>query len=93
MVISKSWSHFEVLQDQESLALQTQTKTNQIWNELGDKLQIVDNVIKFLNTRSMDDLKTLGIKDETSIIMDTNKVHTKRDLEQQDQSKCNVILR
>ena len=67
-----------VLQDEEILAGQTQHAIIKLCNELGDKPQIDDSVIKFINSRSRSDLKVMGINDRTEIIMEVSKVHTRR---------------
>jgi hypothetical protein len=65
--VSQVGKHFTVLQDEESLACQVQQSIDKIWTELGDKPLVVDNLIKFLNTISWDELKTLGVNDITFI--------------------------
>lgn len=81
--IPKFWNHLVVLQDEEILFGQTQNAINKLGNELGDKPHITDSLIKFLNSRSRSDLKTMGINDRTEIIMEDSKVYTKMTLGQQ----------
>jgi hypothetical protein len=52
-------------------------EVSKAWEHLGDKVQIVDEVIKFLNNKTQNDLEVLGIKDKTAFIMKTSIVHTK----------------
>jgi hypothetical protein len=58
---------------------------------LGDKLLVVDNIIKFLNTRYWDDLKTLGVNDRTTLIMDSTRLLRKKQLVHKAQNLCNEI--
>ena len=60
---------------------------------MGDKPLVVDNVIKLLNSRSWDDLKTIGINDRTTLIMDATRVLTKKQLVQNAQTLCNEIFK
>jgi len=60
---------------------------------LGDKALVVDNLIKLLNTRYWDELKTLGVNDKTALIMDATRVLTKKQLVQNAQTLCNEIFK
>jgi hypothetical protein len=47
-------------------------EVSKAWECLGDKVQIVDEVIKFMNNRTQVDLEVLGIKDIIAFIMKTS---------------------
>ena len=59
---------------------------------MNDKPQFVNNVIKFINSKSWNELKSLGVPNHTSIIMEDSKVLVKKNLVQQAQSNCDKIL-
>jgi hypothetical protein len=42
-------------------------KVKRAWEQLGDKFQIANEVIKFLNNGTSEDLETLEIRDEDFI--------------------------
>jgi hypothetical protein len=75
------------------LACQVQQSIDKIWTELGDKPLVVDNLIKFLNTISWDELKTLGVNERTTLIMDATRVLTKKQLVQNAQLCAMKFLR
>jgi hypothetical protein len=54
---------------------------------------VVNNVIKFLNSKTWNQLKDLGANDSTYLIMDATNVLKKNNLVQQDQNKCSSIQR
>jgi len=61
------------------LAWQAQQRIDKIWNELGDKPLAFDNLIKFLNAISWDELKKIRVKyDITALIIDATKVLIKK---------------
>ena len=74
------------------MACNTKQNTNLILEKLNDKPQIVNNVIKCINSKYWNELKSLGVHDCSSIIMEASKVLTKINLVQQAQAKCNQIL-
>lgn len=65
------------------MVLNTKQDIDLIQKQLNGKPNIATKVIKFLNSRSWNELKALGIVDRTSIIIDVQKVITKRNLVQQ----------
>lgn len=83
---------FCLTDDEYKFACNTKHNINLIVEKLDDKPQIVNNVIKFLNSNSWNELKSLGVPDHTSIIMEASKVSTKKKLVQQSEAKCNNIL-
>jgi hypothetical protein len=51
------------------------------------------NVIKFCNSKTWNQLNSLGVNDYTSLIMDATKVLTKNNFFKQAQNKCSSIKR
>ena len=90
--IGRFWKHFVIIDDEYKLACDTQENIEFILERLNGKAQIVNNVIKFLNSNSWNELKSLGVPDHTSIIMEASKVLVKNNLVHQAQVKCNRIL-
>jgi hypothetical protein len=50
-------------------------------------------IFKFINANSKETLKNRGIKDITTMVMETEKIFTKRNLIQQAQNKCIMVRR
>ena len=61
--------------------------------KLDDKPKIVSNVIKFLNSKSWNELELLGFKDHMSLIMEDSKVTIENTLLQHGHNKCNLIFK
>jgi hypothetical protein len=63
------------------------------FQELGTRPQVATRIIKFLNSNSKEVLKSKGIKDRTTMVMETENIFTKRNLIQQAQNKCIMVKR
>ena len=74
------------------MACDTQENINFILEQLNNKPQIVKNVIKFINSISWNELKSLGVLNQRSIIIEVSKVLVKKNLVQKSQDKCDKIL-
>ena len=56
---------------------------------MGDKGQVIEDVIDFLNNRYQFELTTLGINEHINMIIENVKVHTERQLILIYQNNCN----
>ena len=90
--IRRFWKHFVIIGDEYKLASDTQENIKFILEQLNDKPQIVNNVVKFPNSKSWNELKSLGVPNRTSIIMEASKVLVKKNLVQQAPAKCDKIF-
>jgi hypothetical protein len=79
--------------EEASLENEADRSIQQAFQELSNRPQIATKIIKFLNSISKEELRNKGIKDRTSMVMETKKVFTKRNLIQQAQNKCIVVKR
>lgn len=86
--ISQEWGYFILKQDEYSMVMDTFDQVNLVNKELGNKPQIVDNAINFLNCKKLTYLNQFKIKDRIEFIMGTNKLITKKDPTIQDQKKA-----
>ncbi len=50
----------------------------QVQAHLGDKLQIAIKLVKYLNSRSKEQLRKASVQDRTMVFMEANKVIMKR---------------
>jgi hypothetical protein len=58
---------------------------------LGDKVEIIDEVIKFLNESTQVELMIMGVKDQTFVIVLASEVHTKISMMMAAHYKCNAV--
>jgi hypothetical protein len=63
------------------------------FQELGTHPQVATRVIKFLNSNSSEVLKSKGVKEKTTMVMEAEKIFTKINLLQQAQNKCISVKR
>jgi hypothetical protein len=84
-------THFSVLSDIEELERSTRMKINKSWEQSGDKFQILNDVIKFVNNKTKDDLKLLDIKEITTFIMTSGGMNVKHKLILYAQHRCQVV--
>jgi hypothetical protein len=63
------------------------------FHELGTRPHVSTQIIKFLNSNSKEALKSKGVKDKTTMVMEIENIFTKRNLIQQAQNKCIMVKR
>ena len=75
------------MEEEVSLVKKVEKDITKDEQELGDKPQVANKIIRVLNSKTKEELNQIGVKDRTSTIMYFEKVLTKRNLIQQVQSK------
>jgi hypothetical protein len=69
------------------------TTIQKSFHELGTRPQVATQIIKFLNSTSIETLARKGVTDRTAMVMETERIFTKRNLIQQAQNKCIMVKR
>jgi chromosome segregation ATPase len=85
--VNKMWKCFIIMEEEANLVKKVEKDIAKVEQELGDKPQVANKIIRVLNSKTKEELNQIGVKDRTSTIMDFEKVLTKRNLIQQVQSK------
>ena len=85
--VNKMWNFFIIMEEETSLVKKVEIDITKAENELGDKPQATNKIIRNLNSMTKEELSQIGVKDRTSTIMEFEKVLTKRNLLQQVQTK------
>jgi hypothetical protein len=85
--VNKMWKCFIIMEEEASLVKKVEIDITKAEKELGDKPQAANKIIRNLNSMTKEELSQIGVKDRTCIIMDFEKVLTKRNLLQQVQHK------
>jgi hypothetical protein len=84
MDISKSmteiWPLMQIMFEQHELVLRSKQAIDRIKGELGEMPTEENEIIKFLNSKTKDELESLKIEDRTETILEVKKVLTKRGL-------------
>jgi hypothetical protein len=84
MDISKSmteiWPLVQIMFEQHELVLRSRQAIDRIKGELGEMPTEANEIIKFLNSKTKDELESLEIEDRTETILEVKKVLTKRGL-------------
>jgi hypothetical protein len=76
--IFKNWSYFTLVQDELDQITLVFKDIKRTTFELENKLDLVVDIIKFLNNITKEELKDLQVNDRTNIVMDAKRVITKR---------------
>jgi hypothetical protein len=91
--VTNMWDSFKLIGEESTLENEADKSIQQDFEELSNKPQLENKIIKFLNSKSRDELRNHGVKDHTSMVMETKNFFTKRNLIQQAQNKCIVVKR
>jgi len=73
-------THFDVVAETEYLLRRSQIQINKAYKQLGDDVQTVNEVAKFVSNKTMGDIKLLGIKERTNFIMSARQVNVNHKL-------------
>jgi hypothetical protein len=71
--VTKMWDCFKLIGEENSLTNEADKVIQQAFQELGNRPQIATKIIKSLNFMSKEELRKKGIKDRTSMVMETKK--------------------
>jgi hypothetical protein len=76
--IFKKWAYFSLVQDEIVLFIVSFLKIKKITNELENKTEMANEIIKFLNGKTKQELKELNVTDRKKKFMDVIRVLTKK---------------
>jgi hypothetical protein len=78
--INEIWPMIQIMFEQNELVLRSKQAIEKIRVELGDMPTQANEIIKFLNSKTREELEELKIEDRTETILEVKRVLTKRGL-------------
>jgi hypothetical protein len=78
--INKIWPMVQIMFEQHELVLRSRQTINKIKGELGEMPTKANEIIKFLNSKTREELEDLKVEDRTETILEVKRVLTKRGL-------------
>jgi hypothetical protein len=75
--VGKIWDYFKIIDDEILLTDEADDTIKKSFQELGTRPQVATRVIKFLNSNSKEVLKSKGVKDRTTMVMEAENIFTK----------------
>ena len=78
--INKIWPMVQIMFEQNELLERSKEAVEKIRTELGDMPAQANDIIMFLNSKTMKELEELKIEDRTETILEVKRVLTKRSL-------------
>jgi hypothetical protein len=95
MDISKSineiWPMVQIMFEQHELVLRSKQAIDRIKGELGEMPTEANEIIRFLNSKTKEELENLKIEDRTETILQVKRVLTKRGLMLQLEDKAKIM--
>jgi hypothetical protein len=91
--ITKIWDYIIIMDEESGLARKVDKDIKVAFQELGNRPETTTKIIKLLNSKSNEELSKKGIKNRTSMVMEIEKVFTKRNLIQQAQKQINSFTK
>jgi hypothetical protein len=78
--VGKIWHYFKIIDEEIILIDEANETINKAFQGLGMRPQVATIIIKFLNTNSREILKIKGVKNKTTMVMETENIFTKINL-------------
>jgi hypothetical protein len=95
MDISKSineiWPMVQIMFEQHELVLRSKQAIDKIKGELGEMPTEANEIIRFLNSKTKEEMENLKIEDRTETILEVKRVLTKRGLMLQLEEKSQIM--
>jgi hypothetical protein len=91
--VARLWDYFKIIDDEMLLVDEADEVIHKSFHELGTRPQVATQIIKFLNSNSRETLLKKGVNDRTTMVMETERIFTKRNLIQQAQNECIALKR
>jgi hypothetical protein len=91
MSINEIWPMIQIMFEQNELVQRSKQAIEKIRVELGDRPTQANDIIKFLNSKTREELEGLKIEDRTETILEVKRVLTKRGLMLQLEEKVQVM--
>jgi hypothetical protein len=89
--INEIWPMVQIMFEQNELLERSKQVVEKIRMELGDMLAQANETIRFLNSKTREELEELKIEDRTETILEVKRVLTKRGLMLQLEEKIQVM--
>jgi chromosome segregation ATPase len=89
--INEIWPMFQIMFEQNELLERSKQAVEKIRTELGDMPAQANEIIRFLNSKTREELEELKIEDRTETILEVKRVLTKRGLMLQLEEKIQVM--
>jgi hypothetical protein len=89
--INEIWPMVQIIFEQHKLVLRSKQAINKINGELGEMLIKANEIIRFLNSKTKEELENLKIEDRTETILEVKRVLTKRGLMLQLEEKVQIM--
>jgi molecular chaperone DnaK (HSP70) len=89
--INEIWPMIQIMFEQNELVQRSKQAIEKIRVELGDRPTQANDIIKFLNSKTREELEELKIEDITETILEVKRVLTKRSLMLQLEEKVQVM--
>ena len=78
--MNEIWPMIQIMFEQNELVLRSKKAIEKIRVELGDMPTQANEIIKFLNSKTREELEEMKIEDRTETILEVKRVFTKRGL-------------
>ena len=89
--INEIWPMVQIMFEQNELLKRSKQAVEKIRTELGDMPAQANEIIRFLNSKTQEELEELKIEDRTETILEVKRVLTKRGLMLQLEEKIQVM--
>jgi hypothetical protein len=81
------WRYFMIMEEEASLVRKVDKYVEDSLQELGNKPQLANQIIKVLNSKTKEEFNQSSFKERTSTIMEVERIFTKINLIQQVENK------
>jgi hypothetical protein len=91
--VAKLWDYLKIINDEMFLVDEADDVIQEPFHVQRTRPQVVTQIIKFQNSNSRETLSRRCVNDRTTMVMETERVFTKRNLIQQVQNECIALKR
>ena len=78
--INEIWPMVKIMSEQHEMVLKSRQAIDRIRIELGEMLSAANKIIKFINSKTKEELEELKVEDRIETILEVKRVLTKRGL-------------
>ena len=78
--VAELWDHFKILDDEMLLVDEADDVIQKPFQELGTRPKVATQIIKFQNSNSREMLSRKGVNDRVTMVMETERIFTKKNL-------------
>ena len=91
--VASLWDYFKIIDDEMLLVYEVDEAIQKSFHELRTRTHVATQIIKFPNSNSRDTLLKKGVNDRTKMVMETERIFTKRNLIHQAQNEYITLKR